>query len=92
MGRVEGVVRQRECFERLFIPHGCHIKNYCNCTNERDSFLLTLDAGAAFLSGKHPKPINDSEQGTLLHIGRLSKSEGQIDELLEKADDLLLES
>jgi hypothetical protein len=34
-----------------------------------------LDAGAAFLSGKSPMPIDDTEKGTLLHIGRLSKAE-----------------
>jgi hypothetical protein len=54
-------------------------------------FLFTFDAGAAFLSGKHPAPINDSEQGTLLHIGCYSKKEEKVDELLEKAEDLLLE-
>ena len=36
---------------------------------------VTLDAGAAFLSGKHPTPISGSEQGTLLHMGRLLKKE-----------------
>jgi hypothetical protein len=35
--------------------------------------------------------INDSEQGTLLNIGCLLKKEEQIDELLEKAEHLLLE-
>jgi hypothetical protein len=50
-----------------------------------------LDAGAAFLSGKSPMPIDDAEKGTLLHIGRLSKSEEKINDLAEKAEDLLLE-
>jgi hypothetical protein len=50
-----------------------------------------LDAGAAFLSGKSPMPIDDAEKGTLLHIGRLSKSEEKIYDLTEKAEDLLLE-
>jgi hypothetical protein len=50
-----------------------------------------LDAGAAFLSGKLPIPIDDAEKGTLLHIGRLTKSEEKINDLMEKAEDLLLE-
>jgi len=58
---------------------------------QRDCFLRTLDAGAAFLSGKLPMPIDDAEKGTLLHIGRLSKSEEIINDLTEKAEDLLLE-
>jgi hypothetical protein len=53
--------------------------------------LRRLDAGAAFLSGKSPMPIDDAEKGTLLHIGRLSKSEEKIDDLMEKAEDLWLE-
>ena len=36
-------------------------------------------------------PIDDAEKGTLLHIGRLSKSEEKINDLTEKAEDLLLE-
>jgi len=35
--------------------------------------------------------IDDTEKGTLLHIGRLSKSEEKIDDLMEKAEDLWLE-
>jgi hypothetical protein len=50
-----------------------------------------VDAGAAFLSGKLPIPIDDAEKGTLLHIGRLTKSEEKINDLMEKAEDLLLE-
>jgi hypothetical protein len=50
-----------------------------------------LDAGAAFLSGKLPMPIDDAKKGTLLHIGRLSKSEEKIYDLMEKAEDLWLE-
>ena len=53
--------------------------------------MRTLDAGAAFLSGKLPIPIDDAEKGTLLHIGRLTKSEEKINDLMEKAEDLLLE-
>ena len=70
--------------------HGCRIKNNHHFTSERDYFLLKFDAGTTFLSGKHPTPINDSEQGTLLHIGHYLKKEEQIDELLENAEDLLL--
>jgi hypothetical protein len=36
-------------------------------------------------------PIDDAEKGTLLHIGRLTKSEEKINDLTEKAEDLLLE-
>ncbi len=36
-------------------------------------------------------PIDDTEKGSLLHIGRLSKSEEKIDDLMEKAEDLWLE-
>jgi hypothetical protein len=50
-----------------------------------------LDAGAAFLSGKSPMPIDDAKKGTLLLIGCLSKSEEKINDLTEKAEDLLLE-
>jgi len=57
----------------------------------RESFLCTLDAGAAFLSGKLPMPIDDAKKGTLLHIGRLMKSEEKINDLTENAEDLLLE-
>ncbi len=53
--------------------------------------MRTLDAGAAFLSGKLPIPIDDAEKGTLLHIGRLTKSEEKMNDLMEKAEDLLLE-
>ena len=53
--------------------------------------MRTLDAGAAFLSGKLPMPIDDAKKGTLLHIGRLSKSEEKIYDLMEKAEDLWLE-
>jgi hypothetical protein len=35
--------------------------------------------------------IDDAEKGTLLHIGHLSKSEEKINDLTEKAEDLLLE-
>ena len=71
------------------IAHGCLIRNFFH--NERDCFLRTLDAGAAFLSGKLPMPIDDAEKGTLLHIGHLTKSEEKINDLTEKAEDLLLE-
>ena len=67
-----------------------HMEVYHNA-RQRDCFLRTLDAGAAFLSGKLPMPIDDAEKGTLLHIGRLSKSEEKINDLTEKAEDLLLE-
>jgi hypothetical protein len=50
-----------------------------------------LDAGAAFLSRKPSMPIDDAEKGTLLHIGRLLKSEEKIEDLTEKAEDLWLE-
>ena len=36
-------------------------------------------------------PIDDAEKSTLLHIGRLLKSEEKINDLTEKAEDLLLE-
>ena len=36
-------------------------------------------------------PIDDAEKGTLLHSGRLLKSEEKINDLTEKAEDLLLE-
>ena len=35
--------------------------------------------------------IDDAEKGTLLHIGRLSKSEEKINDLTEKAEYLWLE-
>ena len=40
------------------------------------TLLLALNAGVAFLSGKHLMPINDSERGTLLHIGAPFKKNG----------------
>jgi hypothetical protein len=43
--------------------------------------MRTLDAGAAFLSGKLPIPIDDAKKGTLLHIGNLSKSEEKMNDL-----------
>jgi hypothetical protein len=73
------------------IAHGSFIRNNFHNARQRDCFLRTLDAGAAFLSGKSPMPIDDAEKGTLLHIGRLSKSEEKINDLAEKAEDLLLE-
>ncbi len=60
------------------ILHDCCIKNNHHFTHERDSFLFTLDASAAFFSGKHPTPINDSERGTLLHIRRISKKRSKL--------------
>jgi hypothetical protein len=71
--------------------HGSFIKNNFHNARQQDCFLRTLDASAAFLSGKSPMPIDDAEKGTLLHIGRLSKSEEKIIDLTEKAEDLLLE-
>jgi hypothetical protein len=73
------------------IAHGSLIRNNFHNDRHRDCFLRTLDAGAAFLSGKSPMPIDDAEKGTLLHIGRLSKSEEKIYDLTENAEDLLLE-
>ena len=73
------------------IAHGSLIRNNFHNARQRDCFLRTLDAGAAFLSGKSPMPIDDAEKGTLLHIGRLLKSEEKINDLTEKAEDLLLE-
>jgi hypothetical protein len=73
------------------IAHGSLIRNNFHNARQRDCFLRTLDAGAAFLSGKSPMPIDDAEKGTLLHIGRLSKSEEKIYDLVEKAEDLLFE-
>ena len=73
------------------IAHGSLIRNNFHNARQRDCFLRTLDAGAAFLSGKSPMPIDDAEKGTLLHIGRLSKSEEKIYDLMEKAEDLWLE-
>jgi hypothetical protein len=73
------------------IAHGSLIRNNFHNARQRDCFLRTLDAGAAFLSGKSSMPIDDAEKGTLLHIGRLSKSEEKINDLAEKAEDLLLE-
>jgi hypothetical protein len=73
------------------IAHGCLIRNNFHNARQRDCFLRTLDAGAAFLSGKLPMPIDDAKKGTLLHIGRLTKSEEKINDLTEKAEDLLLE-
>ena len=73
------------------IAHGSLIRNNFHNARQQDCFLRTLDAGAAFLSGKSPMPIDDTENGTLLHIGRLSKSEEKIDDLMEKAEDLWLE-
>jgi hypothetical protein len=72
------------------IAHGSLIRNNFHNARQRDCFLRTLDAGAAFLSGKSPMPIDDTEKGTLLHIGHLSKSEEKIDDLMEKAEDLWL--
>ena len=71
--------------------HGSFIKNNFHNARRRDCFLRTLDAGAAFLSRKSPMPIDDAKKGTLLHIGRLLKSEEKINDLTEKAEDLLLE-
>jgi flagellar biosynthesis GTPase FlhF len=73
------------------IAHGSLIRNNFHNARQRDCFLRTLDAGAAFLSGKLLMPIDDAEKGTLLHIGRLSKSEEKIYDLMEKAEDLWLE-
>ena len=73
------------------IAHGSFIRNNFHNARQRDCLLRTLDAGAAFLSGKLPMPIDDAEKGTLLHIGRLTKSEEKINDLTEKAEDLLLE-
>jgi hypothetical protein len=73
------------------IAHGSLIRNNFHNATQRDCFLCTLDAGAAFLSGKSPMPIDDAKKGTLLHIGRLSKSEEKIYDLMEKAEDLWLE-
>ena len=73
------------------IAHGSLIRNNFHNARQRDCFLRTLDAGAAFLSGKSPMPIDDAKKGTLLHIGRLSKSEEKIYDLMEKAEDLWLE-
>jgi hypothetical protein len=73
------------------IAHGSLIRNNFHNARQRDCFLRTLDAGAAFLSGKSLMPIDDAEKGTLLHIGRLSKSEEKIYDLMEKAEDLWLE-
>ncbi len=76
---------------RFSIFHGSFIRNNFHNARQRDCFLCTLDAGAAFLSGKSPMPIDDAKKGTLLHIGRLLKSEEKINDLTEKAEDLLLE-
>jgi hypothetical protein len=73
------------------IAHGSVIQNNFHNARQQDCFLRTLDAGAAFLSRKSPMPIDDAEKGTLLHIGRLSKSEEKINDLAEKAEDLLLD-
>jgi hypothetical protein len=73
------------------IAHGSLIRNNFHNAMQRDCFLRTLDACAAFLSGKLPMPIDDTEKGTLLHFGRLSKCEEKIDDLMEKAEDLWLE-
>ena len=73
------------------IAHGSLIRNNFHNAKQRDCFLCTLDAGAAFLSGKSPMQIDDAEKGTLLHIGRLSKSKEKINDLTEKAEYLWLE-
>jgi hypothetical protein len=73
------------------IARGSFIRNNFHNDRQRDCFLCTLDAGAAFLSGKSPMQIDDAEKGTLLHIGRLSKSEEKINDLTEKAEYLWLE-
>jgi len=73
------------------IAHVSFIRNNFHNARQRDCFLRTLDAGAAFLSGKLPMPIDDAKKGTLLHIGSLSKSEEKINDLTGKAEDLLLE-
>jgi hypothetical protein len=73
------------------IAHGSFIRNNFHNARQQDCFLRTLDAGAAFHSGKPSMPIDDAEKGTLLHIGRLSKYEEKINDLMEKAEDLLLE-
>ena len=74
------------------IAHGCLLQNNYHNARQQDCFLRTLNAGAAFLSGKQPMPVDDAEnEGTLLYIGHLSKSEEKIDDLTEKAEDLLLE-
>ncbi len=69
------------------IAHGCFIQKNNHNARQRYCFLRTLDAGAAFLSEKQPMPIDDANKGTLLHIGRLSKSEEKIEDLTEKAED-----
>ncbi len=57
------------------------------------SFLFTLDAGATFLSGKHPKHQSETLSKVLFFISGNTRKKGeQIDELSEKADNLLLEN
>ena len=68
------------------------VSNNQHFTNEHDSFIFTLDAVAAFLSGNIQRPsMTLSEVLVLCFTSGVSKKEEQIDELLEKADDLLLE-
>ena len=66
--------------------HGSFIQNNYHNARQQDCFLCTLDAGAAFLYGKQPMPIDDAKKGTLLHIGRLSKSDEKCEDLTEKAE------
>ena len=73
------------------IAHGSIIQNNVHNAGQRDCFLRTLNAGAAFLSGKLPMPIDDAKKGTLLHIENLSKSEEKMNDLAEKAENLWLE-
>jgi hypothetical protein len=47
-------------------------------TSQVNVTFFTLGAGAALLSGKHPRRINDSERGTLLHIRHLMWKEEKI--------------
>lgn len=73
--------------------HGCCIRNNQHFTSERDFFYSHWMLVWHFFRETSNTTIKDSERGTLLHVGKLSKKkEEEIDELSENADDLLLES
>jgi len=63
------------------IAHGSIIQNNFHDAGQKDCFLRTLDAGAAFLSRKLPMPIDDAKKGLL-------KSEEKTNDLTEKTEDL----
>ena len=51
------------------IAHGSLIQNNFHNARQRDCFLRTLEAGAAFLSGKSPMPIDDAKKAHYFTLG-----------------------